>query len=223
MDAFADPDAVARYAQRPPQMVPGFHDLQRMSTQLLAEAAPEDARVLVLGAGGGLELRAFAQAHPHWRLDGVDPSAEMLALAQRTLGEHASRVTLHHGLIEAAPAGPFDAASCLLTLHFVPAQARLPTLRGLHQRLRPGAPLVLAHMSFDQDEAARERWLARYAGFAVSSGIAAAQAEKGRAAVAEHLHVLSPADEVAVLREAGFSQVETFYQGLAFRGWVARA
>lgn len=223
MDAFTDPDAVARYAERPPQMVPGFNDLQRMCTQLLAESAPADARVLVLGAGGGLELRAFAIAHPQWRLDGVDPSAEMLALAQRTLGEHAPRATLHHGRIEVAPDGPFDAAACLLTLHFVPADARLPTLRGLHRRLRAGAPLVVAHMSFDQDDAARERWLARYARFAISSGIAPAQAQRGRAAVAEHLHVLAPAQEEALLREAGFSHIETFYQGLAFRGWLARA
>ncbi|PTT59125.1 methyltransferase, partial [Stenotrophomonas sp. HMWF003] len=51
MDAYADPDAVARYAERPPRLVPGFADLQRMCTQLLAESAPVDARVLVLGAG----------------------------------------------------------------------------------------------------------------------------------------------------------------------------
>ncbi|MCF7750187.1 class I SAM-dependent methyltransferase [Bacillus subtilis subsp. subtilis] len=223
MDAYTDPDAVARYAENPPRLVPGFADLQRMCTQLLAEAAPPDARVLVLGAGGGLEMRAFAQAHPQWRFDGVDPSAPMLALARRTLGDAAARATLHHGLIDIAPAGPFDAAACLLTLHFVPSQQRLPTLRAIHQRLRPGAPLVVAHMSFDQHDGARDRWLARYAHFAMASGIAPAQAENGRAAVARQLHILPPAQDHAGLVEAGFTQVESFYQGLGFRGWIALA
>jgi tRNA (cmo5U34)-methyltransferase len=56
MDAFSDPQAVARYAENPQRMVPGYADLQRMAGLLLAERAPNDAQVLIVGAGGGLEL-----------------------------------------------------------------------------------------------------------------------------------------------------------------------
>src|ERR1700743_3765860 len=64
--AFSSAQAVARYAEDPPRKVPGFADLQRMAALLLAELAPEHARILVLGAGGGLELKAFASAYPQW-------------------------------------------------------------------------------------------------------------------------------------------------------------
>src|SRR6185312_3429439 len=99
MDPFSDTQTVARYAQGALRNVPGYQAMQRMTTLLLAERVPEDARVLVLGAGGGLELKVFAEAHPNWAFDGVDPSAEMLKLAQRTLGPLASRVVLHEGYI----------------------------------------------------------------------------------------------------------------------------
>lgn len=59
---FSDPQAVARYADGPPRMVPGFAGLQCMAMLLLAERSPGNARVLVLGAGGGLELKVFAEA-----------------------------------------------------------------------------------------------------------------------------------------------------------------
>jgi tRNA (cmo5U34)-methyltransferase len=62
-----------------------------MAAILLAERAAEDARMPVLGAVGGLELKAFAQAQPRWTFDAVDPSAPMLALAKQTLGPFASR------------------------------------------------------------------------------------------------------------------------------------
>ena len=52
VDPFSDPQAVARYIEGPPRIVPGFEGMQRMTTLLLAERAPEAARVLVLGAGG---------------------------------------------------------------------------------------------------------------------------------------------------------------------------
>lgn len=78
--AFNDPQAVARYAEGPPRMVPGYYSLQRMAMLLLAERVQSDANVLILGAGGGLELKAFAEAQPGWSFDGIDPSAEMLKL-----------------------------------------------------------------------------------------------------------------------------------------------
>lgn len=220
---FSNAEAVARYAEDPPRKVPGFADLQRMATLLLEEHAPEEARILVLGAGGGLELRAFAEAHPGWRFDGVDPSGEMLRLAEQTLGPLAAQVNLHQGYIHQAPEGPFDGGTCLLTLHFLPDEERRRTIARVHRRLKRGAPFVVAHMSFPQGEGERALWLSRYAAFAVSSGLEPAKAEGAARAVDSRLHILTPEQDEALLREAGFSRVSLFYAGLAFRGWVAYA
>lgn len=137
MSTFSDPQAVARYAEAPLRQVPGFLALQQMSRLLLAERVPAQGRVLVLGAGGGLELKAFAEAQPGWQLLGVDPAAPMLALAEQTLGPLMPRVQLLEGYIDDAPDLRFDGASCLLTLHFLDAAQRLHTLRELHRRLQP--------------------------------------------------------------------------------------
>lgn len=220
---FSDPAAVARYTEGPPRFVPGFADLHRMTGILLAEHAPADARVLVLGAGGGLELRALAQAHPGWTFDGIDPAPEMLKLARQTLGPLAARARLHEGLIDDAPDGPFDAATCLLTLHFLPAGERRRTAQEIHRRLRPGAPFVAAHSSFPQHANERPLWLKRYAAFALGSGADPAQTEKMRAAVEAHLSLLDPEDDEAILRDAGFSNVSLFYAAFTWRGWVGTA
>lgn len=222
MSAFSDPAAVARYAEGPVRQVPGFLDLQRMAGLLLAERAPGDARILVLGAGGGLELKHFSERYRGWTFEGVDPSREMLNLAERTLGPLAGRTRLHEGYIDDAPPGPFDGAACLLTLHFIPEDERRRTLREVHRRLRPGAPFVVAHHSFPQG-AAKATWLKRYAAFAVSSGIAAEDAERAIAAIDARLPVLSPERDAALLAEAGFRDIELFYAAFSFRGWIAAA
>jgi tRNA (cmo5U34)-methyltransferase len=221
--SFSDPHAVARYAEGPLRQVPGFLGLQQMSHLLLAEHVPDDGQVLVLGAGGGLELKAFAEAHPQWRMLGVDPAAPMLALAEQTLGPLMAQVTLLEGYIDDAPRTVFDGATCLLTLHFLTVEQRLHTLRELRQRLRAGAPLVVAHHSVPQDAAGKHRWLQRYAAFAEASGIPRADTQRAIKAIAERLPLLSPEQEVALLQEAGFENVELFYAGFSFRGWVAHA
>lgn len=223
MAPFSDPQSVARYAEGPPRFVPGFSDLHRMTTILLGERAPREARVLVLGAGGGLELKALAEAHPGWTFDGVDPAAEMLKQAVRTLGPLAPRARLHEGYIDDAPEGPFDAATCLLTLHFLPPEERQRTASEIRKRLKPGAPFVAAHSSFPQGEGERALWLSRYAAFAIASGADPALAQKARAAVAAHLNIFTPDQDEAILRDAGFSDVSLFYAAFTWRGWVASA
>ena len=222
MTGFDDPAAVARYAENPPRLVPGFRDLQRMTRLLLAETTPADGRILVVGAGGGLELRAFAEAQPGWRFVGVDPSAEMLKLARLTLGPLAERVELTEGYIDSAPEGPFDGASCLLTLHFVPLAERLATLKEIRRRLKPGAAFVVAHHSLP-DGPARGVWLDRFAAFATDNGVDLDKASGGARALGERLPILTPEVEIDLLRAAGFVDPQLFYAAFTFRGWVARA
>lgn len=233
---FTDPAAVARYAEGPRRNVPGYDSLLPMVRILLAERVPAHGRVLVVGAGGGLELEDMARAHPGWRFDGVDPSQPMLDLAAQRLqsaGVAGDRVALHHGYVQSAPAGPFNGATCLLTFHFVPREERAPMAAEIRQRLKPGAPFVAVHLSVADGDAGgaggegrggeRDLWLSRYSAFQVASGMAPEMADRGRAKVAAELAVLTPQEDEAILREAGFSDVRMFYMGFAFRGWVATA
>ncbi len=220
---FADPDAVARYPEGPPRFVPGFFDIHRMASVLLRERVPADARLLVLGAGGGLELRSWAAANAHWRFVGVDPSAEMLSLAQKMVGDAADRVELAQGHIDDAPSGPFDGAACLLTLHFLDRAERLRTLGEIRRRLVPGAPFVAAHSSFPQHAEERPQWLARYMNFAIAGGADPAGAEQGRQTVEQSLTLLDPSEDEQLMREAGFTNVTPFYAAFTWRGWVAYA
>jgi tRNA (cmo5U34)-methyltransferase len=145
----------------------------------------------------------------------------MLGLARRTLGPLSPRVDLHEGYIDGAPEGPFDAATCILTLHFIPEDERRRTLAEVYRRLKPGAPFVVAHHSFPQHEGEKARWLSRYAAFAAASGVPAANAANATSAIGERLPLLSPEQDEALLRDAGFTDVALFYAGFTFRGWVA--
>ncbi|MEQ5777315.1 class I SAM-dependent methyltransferase [Thalassospira sp. NFXS8] len=221
MSTFSDPDIISSYAEMVERNVPALHDLHRMVSLLLAEKAPSDGRILVLGAGGGLELRAMARQKPDWRFDGVDPSAQMLNQARTVTREFADCITLYEGYITDAPEGPYDGATCLLTLHFLSREERCRTLREICRRLRPGAPLVVVHHSFVNDDAGKEKWLSRFSNYVATSGMGDAGKGINVEAMKERLPVLSPEQDVSILHEAGFSQVELFYAALTFKGWVA--
>lgn len=167
-------------------------------------------------------MKALAEAQSHWRFVGVDPSAEMLELASRVLGPLLPRIQLQQGYIDAASAGPFDGATCLLTLHFLQPDERLRTLQEIRQRLKSSAPLIVAHHSCPPN-GELGRWLTRSVAFASGASVDFTQASASAAMMAERLPILSAEADEALLREAGFSNVELFYASFSFRGWVALA
>lgn len=215
--------AQAGYIENARRNVPGLDSLHRMTGLLLAERVPPEGRVLVIGAGGGLELKALAQQQPGWRFDGVDPSFDMLSLAKETIGSFEERIVLHHGDISAAPDGPFDAAVCLLVFHHISLEARKLTLDGIRRRLRPGAPFVLAHISFSTSEPAYSHWIARHIEYGANLQMDAERRNAGMTAMKEKTFIKSPEEEQRILQDAHFSDITQFYQAISFRGWVAYA
>jgi tRNA (cmo5U34)-methyltransferase len=216
-------EAVHSYIDGPPRQVPGYSGLLRMTTMLLAERTPPNGRVLVLGAGGGLELKAFAEAHAGWSFDGVDPSPDMLRLAEQVVGPYRERVRFHEGKIDRAPEGPFDAAACLLTFHFIPQPQRLETLRQIRRRMKADAPFVVAHISIPEAETERSKWIDRHIAYAALDGSDPAKAEEARKSMLTRLSILAPHEEEEMLRDAGFAGVSLFFAAFSFRGWVAYA
>jgi len=213
---------VACYAERARRSVPGLDVLHAIVDQILAESVPGDGRVLVVGAGGGLELAYLAERHHGWTFDGVDPSAQMLEVARETIGPLAARVVLHEGYASDAPEGPFDGATCLLTLHFLAREERLRTLEEIRRRLHPGAPLLTFHHSVPAGDA-RPTWLERHARFAAGTEGDPAQVAQRAANLATQLPLLAPEDDEALLHGAGFGEVATYYTALTLRGWLGYA
>jgi tRNA (cmo5U34)-methyltransferase len=217
----------ARTAEYRARYVPGYEALLRMTAQVVAESAAAHGTVLVLGAGGGLELEALSRAGPGWRFLAVDPDREMLDAARTRVHECRAddRVTWVDGFVFDAPNVRCDAATCLLTLHFVPDDgAKLATLRAVRERLQAGAPLVLVDISLDRTAADFDQWVDRYYTFGLNGGI---EAENMQGAADDirsgALPMVSPERMEKLLGEAGFERCQLFYAAFAWRGWIAFA
>jgi len=224
-EQFQDEAFVRRYVEHGPALfVPGFEAMHRMTAIILAERTPANGKVLVLGAGGGHELTRLAAHQAGWRFCAVDPSEQMLGAARHRMDQQgdAGRVDWVCALIDDAPAGPFDAATCLLTLHFVADDgAKLATLRSILQRLKPGASFVIVDFCVDRTGPDFNKAVERYGQYAKLTG--ADPDDVGQAAErlrAGEVQTASSARNRALFDEAGFADIELFYAGFSWRGWV---
>jgi tRNA (cmo5U34)-methyltransferase len=168
-------------AEAPLRQVPGFLALQQMSRLLLAER-PAQGRVLVLGAGGGLERR-LCRGAAGLAAAGRGPPRRWPWPSRHWA---ATRAWLE-GYIDDAPMR-FDGASCLLTCTSSMPQ-RLHTPRVAAPAPQPGAAGGGPH-SVPQDR--RAALVARYAAFAEASALPTPMAQRAIDASAERLPLLAP-------------------------------
>ncbi len=223
---FVDPDLVKRYIEHgPPAFAPGHGGMLQMIGVLLAERMPADGELLIVGAGGGLETRYLAGIEPRWRFIGVDPASAMLDLARAVAGPVAGdRLTLIEGTVRDAPAGLFDAATCILVLGLIADDGdKLALLVEARRRLKPDAPFILVDQCIDRSAPDIERRLARYAKYALRSNVDAGTVANAKTAVRKLESMVPAWRNEELLREAGFHDAEVFYVGMAWRGWVAYA
>ena len=223
---FVEPEQVKRYIEQgPPAFAPGHAGMLQMIGVLLAEAMPDDGQLLVVGAGGGLETRYLAGVEPNWRFIGVDPASAMLDMARTVAGPVAGdRLTLIEGTVVEAPAGPFDAATCILVLGLIADDGgKLALLDEVRRRLKPDAPFILVDQCIDRSAPDVERRLDRYARYALRSGVNADTVAHAKAAIGTLESIVPARRNDALLNEAGFHDAEVFYVGMAWRGWIAYA
>ncbi len=208
------------------RFVPGYDVLLQMCGQLIAEKAGASGEILVLGAGGGLEIEAFAKRAQAWRFLAIDPDKAMLDAARVRANACAAteRVTWIEGLVFDAPPTQCDAAVCLLTLHFVADDGqKRATLEAVRARLKPGAPFCLVDLCVDKEAYDYDLRLARYQRFAEESGAPPEQASTTTERVRNIINTVSARRDEQLLEAAGFAAIDLFYAGLSWRGWVATA
>lgn len=222
-----DAERAQAYDRRIREAIPGYEALHQLSCMVLAELTGGHGRVLVAGAGTGSECVALAQACPHLHVVGVDPAEEMLAHAERKVAEHhlVERVRLYPAKVADLPVfEPFDAATLLLVLHFLPDDgAKADLLGDMARHLKPGAPLILADLfgpGWDDGWQAELRVFWRH--LQKSAGIPEADIDKGFAHVDRDIHPVTEDRLAALLVGAGFEPPRPFFRALCFGGWVAR-
>ena len=216
---------VGNYDVKIKYLVPGYETIFNIMLALLHQKLPEQASLLIVGAGGGSELSVFFGRVSQWKFTGVDPSVEMLSAASSKVDALglSERVCLIQGTLDDVPMTPlFKAATCVLVMHFLPDDgSKLLLLKSIHQRLESGAPLFLVDLGGERGSQQFEQILSAWKFHAISTGAPVDFIEEQLGKVIPHFVVVPEKRAVELLNEAGFTEIMPFYKALMFSGWMA--
>ncbi|ALA41282.1 MULTISPECIES: class I SAM-dependent methyltransferase [Paenibacillus] len=239
---------VHKYADTIALKIPGYAHLYEMTdclitAQLEAQAHTRniDPNVLIVGAGGGQELITLGGRHEAWSFTAVDPSEHMLDLARKRVthagisskisfvagtleelsGEQPEEQHEKHGE-ESCREPVYDAATCLLVLHFLRSlESKQALLRQISARLKPGAPFCLASINGNPQEPSFSIQMQAWKGHMLSQGISLEDWERFAASIGRESNPVSNAAIQELLIEAGFTHITRYYGAFLVNAWFA--
>ncbi len=193
-------------------------------TEAYLAGLPEDARILIAGAGTGAEARHLAPRFPRWRFTLVDPSAPMLAIARGHAEAEgfADRCSFHEAYVSETPVGAHDGATSLLVSHFLTdADARQSYFEDIAARLKPGARLINVDLSTDNDAASFEGVMGLWMDLLSLGGQTEESRSGYRKAYGQQFAAHGPEAVAKMIEAAGFTPPAPVFQAALIRGWTA--
>lgn len=207
-------------------IIPGYATLFPMVAALLDPSLPQAGKVVVVGAGTGVELSTLKSHRPDLALTGVDPSGQMLEFARARLEQegNSSDVTLFEGYLHETPDTPrFHGGTLINVLHFQPDDGSKDSLLSdLGERILPGGMLVVFDLFGDPTSRDFTEHLNAWRRLWAIRGMNAEARKTFNKRLEDGMHYVPGGRIVEIARNAGFDEPRQFYRSLLYGGWTFR-
>lgn len=197
-----------------------------MTASLIETFVSPGEIVYDLGCSTGATLIDLARRLPHLGLEciGIDSSAAMVEKATLKAEIYTKSERLHFVQADILSYPLQQPAAILLnyTLQFVRPMQRPAFIERLYASMKPGGLLVVCEKTISHSPEFNRAFIGYYLDFKRRQGYSEIEIAKKREALENVLVPFSVSENLDLLRRAGFTQVEMFFQWFNFSGFVAR-
>lgn len=209
--------------------VPGYQEIQDLIKKLAPAFIQPRTSVFDLGCSLGTTLREIARVadQEDVAIIGIDSSQPMIDQARlQTRNElpDDSRLQFRKAdiLTELDIAGASVVVMCLV-LQFIRPPHRARLLREVRAGMVPGGCLLMVEKTVQPNARLDALYIDSFHAFKAANGYLATEIARKRVALENVLVPYSDEENRALLSQAGFDSVSTFYQWLNFTGYIAIA
>jgi len=205
--------------------VPFYNEIQRMIMELAAEHAQPHTCVMDLGCSTGTTMIGLDPYVPeNVKFIGVDDSEEMLKKCRLKLKEAGLKrdyELITGDLHQEISIQNTSVVILCLTLQFVRPIYREKLLKRIYDGLTPGGVLIISEKVLAEDSLFNRNFIKYYYDYKRRNHYSELEISQKREALENVLIPYKLTENMTMLREAGFSHVETFFKWYNFSGFIA--
>ncbi len=206
--------------------ISAIKDSLYLLTQVILSDVKDNAKVLCVGAGTGIEVLYLAKQFSTWQFDIIEPSKAMLKICIENCEQAgiSSRCNYHLGELDSFVGDhDYNVATSFLVSHFITdINQRLNYFKSIKAKLAPLGILVTAELSGDLNSAYFQTILKVWRDCLLYSGLKEAEVNKMSSSFGSDVAVIKPDELESLLDAAGFDNPTLFYQALFIHSWFSR-
>lgn len=214
---------VAAYDEHIRKLIPAYEQVHALLLAIMQAHLPQNAQVLIIGAGTGYELGYLLQACPQAQFTVTELSERMLCQAEANVKPWNTDARVQfllgsHTDFQPQLMSQFDAVLAILVTHFVPFTAKQTFFNAAFHCLKDEGLFV----SYDLMQ--RHSILEQVAlqNLVQQQGLSEPQSQKMLERLEDDFYSLDSQTTVQMLRQAGFDEITTFMQILCYQGFCAK-
>ena len=205
--------------------IPGYEEMRNAVIRMVEPIVPNGGVVLDLGCSHGEMIAAMQQKFSsslHLSYVGIDYSSAMVTRARQRFYTDDTVSIIHADLKDVELTRlRYDVVLSILTLQFVPVEYRQELLRQAHNSVTHNGCFILVEKILGENHVAQEHLVNVYLQMKKDNHYTDEQITKKRASLENVLVPLRASENIRLLKEAGFTTVQPFWQNLNFVGIYA--
>jgi len=207
--------------------VPQYDEMHRLITDIAGWFLEDNTNVYDIGTSTGEVVRNLIERYPSKRCSYIatDTSPEMASrCAQRFLESKPHVPVIVKDEDVRSTSFKMEHASlvtCVLTLQFIPKRDRLTVLKKIYESLHKGGGLILVEKVIGENTRFNEMWVELYHELKLRNGMTEEEVFKKSQAIRGVLVPLTLQENVSLLKEAGFTEIDVFFKWTNFVGLIA--
>ncbi|MBZ7985122.1 carboxy-S-adenosyl-L-methionine synthase CmoA [Campylobacter sp. Cr9] len=202
--------------------VPYYLQNQELIFSILSAILPKNAKVLDLGCSTANTLLALSK-RDDLELFGLDNSEEMLKRAKIKADDLGVKINFYNQNIEDILSlnESFDAIICSYTLHFIRPLLRQELLNKIHKKLNKNGVFILCEKLLYDNKVLQKNIIDIYENYKENQGYSRYEIAQKRAALENVLIPFTYDENVNILKNANFKQIDCFFRWANFCSFIA--
>lgn len=202
--------------------VPYYLQNQELIFSILSAILPKNAKVLDLGCSTANTLLALSK-RDDLELFGLDNSDEMLKRAKIKADDLGVKINFYNQNIEDILSlnESFDAIICSYTLHFIRPLLRQDLLDKIYKKLNKNGVFILCEKLLYDNKVLQKNIIDIYENYKENQGYSRYEIAQKRAALENVLIPFTYDENVNILKNANFRQIDCFFRWANFCSFIA--
>lgn len=211
--------------------VPFYEEFQRLITELAAHFVKPNTRIYDFGCSNGNTCFFLASkiSDPSVEIIGIDNSEEMIREANIQCKEWNKKSEKNRpriffkteNIISISDMNNASVVILCLTLQFIRPHERLSIIKNIYKNLSKGGVLILYEKNVIENPKLNRLFIKLYYDFKERNGYTKTEIQEKRIALENVLIPYTKEENRALLKEAGFKNIESFFQWYNFSGLIA--